>query len=201
MKFRGADMDAEELVGVFARDREYYDASDGGVTLSGGEPAAQFEFTCEVLELSRNAGLSTCVDTCGYCPDEVFAGILNRADRMLFDIKHMDAEKHRLLTGVGNSQILRHLRMLAASGKPFRVRYPMIPGLNDDDANIGRMCALLSELKVTSIDISVFHDYYLAKYAQMFREEDAPHIRLYTQKEMDEKLETISRHGIIPNRI
>lgn len=113
----------------------------------------------------------------------------------------MDPVQHKKLTGVENTQILKNLRKLAESGKEFWIRYPMIPGYNDDDENIGKMCLLLLDLNISSVDVSVFHDYYRAKYVQMFREKDMPQIKSYTHVEIDDRLKTISSYGVIPNQI
>ncbi|MDR1797834.1 MAG: glycyl-radical enzyme activating protein [Clostridiales Family XIII bacterium] len=201
MKISGYRIGAEALAALFLRDKEYYDASGGGITLSGGEPMAQPDFLGEVLELSGQMGLATCVDTSGYCPDGAFAAMLEKTDMVLFDVKHMDPARHLEYTGVDNAQIFQNLITLAGSGKPFCVRFPMIPGYNDDEENIARTCAMLRGLHVESVDVSVFHDYYLAKYAQMFRPEDAPDIRPYTEEEIDQRLELIARHGVKPNRV
>jgi len=201
MKSRGYGITSEELVRTFLRDKEYFDESGGGITLSGGEPTAQPKFTLEVLSLSREAGLSTCTDTCGYCGEKVFREILELSDIILFDLKHMDFETHKNLTGVGNDIILQNLKSVCDSGKQLRIRYPMIPNLNDSDENIAQMCGFLRKLNIRDIDVSVFHDYYTAKYEQMFRPDNTPSIRAYTAEEIDERLQKISACGIEPKRI
>lgn len=115
---------------------------DGGVTFSGGEPTMQADFLCEMLDILP---LHRAVQTSGYCSEETFERVLSRVDFMMFDIKHTDAEKHRLYTGVDNARILKNLKRLISSGKPFIARVPLIEGVNDDVENLGNTALLLKD--------------------------------------------------------
>jgi len=118
------------------RDRVFFEESGGGVTFSGGEPLAQPRFLLECLDACRRHGLHVAVDTCGHAAPEVVLETARRADLVLFDVKVLDSARHRGLTGVDNRLILANLEMLARRDTPLWLRVPVLPGLNDDDANL-----------------------------------------------------------------
>lgn len=121
-----------EVLGVVARDEPFYDKSGGGVTLSGGEPFFQYEFSYSLLKAFKDYGLHTAVETCGFSSWKKVAGLAQLTDFFLYDIKVVDASKHKELCNVDNSVILDNARKLAAGGVEIIYRTPIIPGLNDD---------------------------------------------------------------------
>ncbi len=137
---------ARELADLVERDRPFFEVSGGGVTFSGGEPLSQPEFLAACLQACREHGLHTAVDTCGLAPRNVVDEIAGLADLVLFDLKHMDPENHRRHTGADNHLILDNLCVLSASGCEVWVRVPLIPGVNDDDANLDALGAFLASL-------------------------------------------------------
>jgi len=142
----GTDSSAHELAIVLERDRPFFEASGGGVTFSGGEPLSQPEFLASCLHACRERGLHTAVDTCGMAPRDVFVEIAGLADLILFDLKHMDPEAHRRLTGADNRLILENLRGLSSTKTEVWVRVPLIAGVNDDDANVEALGDFLTSL-------------------------------------------------------
>ncbi len=138
--------EVSELADAVARDRPFFEASGGGVTFSGGEPLNQPEFLTACLRACRERGLHTAVDTCGLAPRDVIDEIAGLADLVLYDLKHMDAEAHRRHTGADNRLILDNLRLLSASECEVWVRVPLIPGVNDDDANLEAVGTFLTSL-------------------------------------------------------
>ncbi len=150
----------DELVADLLEDRLFFDESGGGVTFSGGEPLAQPEFLAAALDACRRQGLRTAVDTSGFCRREDLLDMAGRTDLFLYDLKHMDEDRHRELTGVSNRRILDNLRALAhvrahaligsrardrdlplvkardAAHDAIWIRVPLIPGVNDDAANL-----------------------------------------------------------------
>ncbi len=115
----------------------------GGVTLSGGEPLLQPDFA-EAL-LHELEGMHRVVETSGYALPADFDRVTARAELVLFDVKHTDPERHKALTGVDNAPILRNLRSLRESGKPFVLRVPLIPGCNDEADNLEATAALAAQ--------------------------------------------------------
>ena len=128
----GTRRTVSDLVAEAERDRVWYEASGGGVTVSGGEPAAQPAFTGGFLAECRKRGLHTALDTCGQAPESVFADLLDHADLVLFDLKHTDEAKHRRLTGAGLKTIRANLLATADRARNNRlrlwIRTPLIPG-------------------------------------------------------------------------
>ena len=142
----GREYGVEELVDTLERDRVFFDASCGGVTFSGGEPLAQAEFLTDCLRECRRRGLHSAVDTCGLAPRNSLLGVAKIADLVLYDLKHMDPIRHHTQTGADNSVILENLRAVSASGADIWIRIPLIPGFNDDPANIEATGAFLAGL-------------------------------------------------------
>ena len=118
------------------KDTIFYETSNGGVTLSGGEPMAQAGFVRELGELCKEAGLHVALDTCGLVPWERYQQVLPLVDLVLYDLKILDAERHHAATGVANDRILDNARRIAATGMPLWIRTPIIPGFTDSRENI-----------------------------------------------------------------
>jgi pyruvate formate lyase activating enzyme len=147
-------MTVSQVMAEIRKDIVFYDQSGGGATFSGGEPVMQPEFLLALLERCRAEGIRTAVDTTCYAEPEVIARIAQVADLFLCDVKHMDATTHRLHTGVGNEPILENLRALAATGRAMIVRIPVIPGFNDDQANVTATAKFVDSLKtVRRVDL------------------------------------------------
>jgi pyruvate formate lyase activating enzyme len=142
----GREYEVGELVDLLERDKVFFDASGGGVTFSGGEPLAQPEFLAACLRECRSRGLHTVVDTCGFAPRETVLEIARVADLVLYDLKHMDPHRHLQQTGAGNDAILENLRALSACDAALWIRIPLVPGFNDEPANIEATGAFLETL-------------------------------------------------------
>jgi len=144
-------------------------AMGGGVTLSGGEPTMQWRFAAELLD--RLAPMHRAVETCGYCSEEAFRAILDRADYVLMDLKLADPAQHREYTGADNAPILRNLELLRASGRPCLLRTPLIPGITDTPENLRGIAALAEELPVELLEYNKFAP---AKYGMLGRDYPLP---------------------------
>lgn len=133
-KISGQTVTADEVVEKVMRDKAFYDTSGGGVTLSGGEPLLQPDFALEILQKCRANGVNTAVETAANVPWAVFEKVLPYIDFVFCDIKCMDEETHKRLTGVGNALILENARRLKETGVKLRFRMPVVPGLNEAQA-------------------------------------------------------------------
>jgi pyruvate formate lyase activating enzyme len=159
----GSTITAEELAARVRRDEDLFRDSGGGVTFTGGEPLSQADFLCEVLELLTD--IHTAVETSGYASEEVFKRVLARVDYVLFDVKIVDSVQHKRWTGVGNELIKANLRILCESGKPFVVRVPLIPGVNDSLENMEATAELLEDAKgLQRVELLRYHKTAGAKY-------------------------------------
>lgn len=159
----GKRVEAADLAVKLLKDREYLEKQGGGVTFSGGEPTAQGEFLLECLRLLRP--MHRAVETSGYCDTDLFREILSELDYVIMDIKHSDDTLHQRYTGVSNRKILRNLESLKRSGKPFRIRIPVIPGVNDTEENFRETAKLLADAEnLDFVELLPYHQTAGAKY-------------------------------------
>ncbi len=164
----GRFMSPAEVMVEALKDRAFYEESGGGVTISGGEPLQQVAFLVELLTLLKAEGIHTAVDTSGFAPNVAFQQIALLTDLFLYDLKHMDTVKHQSLTGVRNDMVLHNLRYLVKLGRRVIVRYPMIPGMNDDEENLVAMKDLFMELPaLNELHILPYHSIANGKYQRM----------------------------------
>lgn len=162
----GKTVAVDELLPLLSEDREFYENSGGGVTLSGGECLMQADFCAELLRLLKAEGISTAVDTCGFVSRENLDKVIPYADVFLYDIKAVDEKVHKRLTGISNAVILENLRYLDSLGKAIEVRIPYVPECNSDQME--KISELLSGLKnVRKVRVLPYHNYASHKYAAL----------------------------------
>lgn len=147
------------------------------MTFSGGEPAAQPRALRALAELCHQAGLHTCIETCGEFPWEAVRETLPALDLFLFDIKHLDPERHEELAGRGNVRVLENFRRLLEAGKTVTVRFPLVQGYNDDEPHLTALRAFLAEYAPgIRVDILPYHRLGIAKYGGLGREYPLEHL-------------------------
>ncbi len=158
LEITGKAMDAEEVISEVLRDKVFYDTSGGGMTLSGGEPMMQLDFTLELLTLAKENGLHTCMETCGYARAEDFKKVAPLVDIFLFDYKVTDPTLHKRYTGVENGSILENLFILDGMGAKTVLRCPIIPGCNDSDEHFSGIADTANRLKhIIEINVEPYH--------------------------------------------
>lgn len=135
IQFTGSKTSASDVVNEIAKDILYYQISGGGVTLTGGEPLYQPDFTKEILKECWKRNIHTAVETCLFCERETIAGISDLVDLFIVDLKIFNRAQHIRYTGKSNDIIKENIRYLAESGKNILVRIPMITGITDTDEN------------------------------------------------------------------
>lgn len=166
----GKEMLASEVLETVQRDMAFYQATNGGVTVSGGEPLFQPQFTSELLLLCKEKGIHAALETCGYASETVFSDILLYCDFVLFDIKETDEEKHMAYTGVSLKPILRNLEILNETGIPFVIRAPIIPTLNDREEHFENLRRLRKKFEnCEKIQIMPYHAFGEYKYEKLGR--------------------------------
>ncbi len=143
----GWKISVSELMKEIERDNLLYEESGGGVTFSGGEPLLQFDFMLEVLKKCKSHEIHTCVDTTAFVSSEKLKQVASFTDLFMVDLKQMDDGLHKKYTGVSNTLILDNIRLLDVEGKKMWIRYPMIPGMNDQEENLLKMLAFLQKLQ------------------------------------------------------
>ncbi len=193
----GEWLTVEQVMDVIKRDLVYYRNSGGGVTFSGGEPTAQPDFLASCLKACKDVGIHTALDTCGLVKWSVFEKILPYVALFLYDIKHMDSEKHKQLTGTGNELILENLRRISQQGKPIRVRIPLIPGCNDSEENLRRIAEFVRPLKsVEKVSLLPYNSAAGVKYQSIGINYELEQVTPYSKERLMTFVEFFSRLGV-----
>ena len=158
LEIMGREMTVDEVLGEVMKDEIFYKTSNGGMTVSGGEPMIQFPFITELLRAAKEKGLTCCMETCGFAAWARFEEIMPYVDLFLYDIKETDPARHREYTGADNALILENLRKLDGAGAKTVLRCPVIPGLNDRADHFAAIAHLADSLKnVQGIDVEPYH--------------------------------------------
>ena len=185
----GRTMSVNALMAEIERDRIFYDESDGGVTFSGGEPLMQPAFLARMVRTCHDSGIHVAVDTCGHADTSALLDVARDADMFLFDLKMMDEDRHVAYTGASNARILENLERLAAVHSNILVRFPLVPGVNDDDDNVRATGAFLVSLHLTRVDVLPYHRAGIAKYDRLQR----PYLLPETQPPAADRQEHVVR--------
>jgi len=166
-KLVGKSMTVTEVTAEILRDKLFYKNSGGGVTFSGGEPFMQAGFVGQLLSRSKAEGLHTAVDTCGYVPWETMKPMIKHTDLVLFDIKCLDAEKHRKATGVPNARIIENAKRVSEAVETW-IRVPLIPGFNDAEQDIEILVNYVrKEIGPLKIELNPYNNLGEGKYARL----------------------------------
>ena len=180
----GKEMTVDEVLPKLLEDREFYESSDGGVTISGGECLLQADFCRELLRELKAAGINTATDTCGFVSREALDKVIPYTDTFLYDLKAYDEDVHIKCTGQSNKLILDNLKYLDLLGKKIEIRIPYVPDYNSDQ--IEKIALFLRELKnITRVRVLPYHNFAGSKYKSLGLAADMPK-RLPTEKELDE---------------
>lgn len=164
----GKKMTSAEVMNEIESDIVFYDESGGGVTFSGGEPFMQPRFLKSLLRLCRERGIHTAVETCGFVDSEILTGASTYVDQYLYDLKIIQDERHRKFTRASNALILRNVRELARSHAHVIIRFPVIPGVNDDEENVSQLGEFVSSVeKVEEVDVLPYHELGISKYKRL----------------------------------
>ncbi len=207
MELLGSYIGLEKLVTEVMKDRAYFDASGGGVTVSGGEPTLQAGFVAAFMQRMQAAGVGTALDTCGLCPPSALEQILPHTDLVLFDLKEIDGPRHRTLTGAGNRRILDNLLLVrdfiaARSPAPVLwIRTPLIPGATatpENIAGIGRYLAENLDGAVTRWELCAFNNLCRDKYRRLGMNWNYAATPLLSAAELNELTECARQSGVTP---
>lgn len=196
MKRFGRPVSVEEALSIALEDRAFYAHSQGGVTVSGGEPLLQAAFVRALFEELKREDIHTAVDTCGNVPWSAFEEVLPVADMFLFDIKHIDSQAHKALTGAGNERILDNLRKLSAAGARIEIRMPLVPGCNDAPDVLDGIGALLGELNIETMRVLPYHSMARSKYAALGLPDTMPQVDSPDDDQLLRAVERLRAHGV-----
>lgn len=169
MELSGQVRTVDSILTEAAMDQDYY-APDGGLTISGGEPLSQPDFTEALLKGAKERGWTTALETCGMVDPVILERMMPWTDFWLFDIKAVNGRIHRLFTGQPNDLILSNLRFLDHTGANIELRCPLIPGYNDSDSDLRALRDLALSLKrKPKIHMEPFHPFGRSKLARLGR--------------------------------
>ncbi len=170
LELAGRKVTVGEVLSEVLKDRVFYDASGGGMTISGGEPLAQFEFTRALSLMAAREGVLTALDTCGFAPWAEIQALLPVVDWWLYDLKIVEPVLHKKYTGRSNRLILENLRRLDAAGAKIILRRPLIPGVNDSASEERAVEEVVSSLKNEHrLEVNPYHRLGESKYLRLGR--------------------------------
>ena len=197
IRLLGRRMTVEELVQEAKKDKVFYKHSGGGVTLSGGEPLLDPDFILGLLQALKERGIGVGVDTCGHVPWTAIEPVLPYINFFLWDIKHMDSQKHREFTGVSNELILENARSVSDRNIPLYIRVPVIPGYNDSEENIRATCEFARGLpSVVEVDLLPFHHLGKARYESLNRVYPIAHLSLIPENVLESMERLVESYGL-----
>ena len=166
----GEEYEPGELFEKAVRYKNYW-KNDGGITVSGGEPMLQAEFVTEFFKLAKKAGVHTTLDTAGQPwnkNDEKFEKLLEVTDLVMLDIKEIESDAHKELTGVPNDNIIEFAHHLSDIGKPMWIRHVLVPGLTDSEESLKKTKELVDSLKtVEKVEILPYHSLGKSKWEKL----------------------------------
>jgi pyruvate formate lyase activating enzyme len=160
-----------DVLNVVEQDGLFYGRSGGGITLSGGEPLAQPAFALALLREARRRGLNTAMESCGHLPWKVLRDAAASLNTIMFDIKSLDSERHKELTGVSTDLITANFRRLvdAFPDLPIHVRTPLVPGFNDTPEDVVAIAEFVSGCRNVTYELLPYHRLGTQKYAFLNR--------------------------------
>lgn len=167
LEYTGNMMTIGEVLTEVRKDRDFYEESDGGVTLSGGEVLVWHDFARELLIRLHEEQIHTALETTGYAAEDTFREVVSHAGLLLFDMKHHDSARHMEVTGVSNELILENMIWAIRQGIPVIARIPVIPGVNNSLNDAKAFCKLLHHIGISQVNLLPFHQFGQKKYEML----------------------------------
>lgn len=195
IRVSGKEYTSEALAKKLMEYKPMLNRCGGGITFSGGEILLQVEFLCEAIE--KLEGINLCLETCGYGESNLFEKLIHKVDHVFYDLKIMDAEKHRYYTGKDNALILKNAELLKRSGVPFTIRIPLIRGVNCDKENMEAVVSFLADAKaLREIELLPYNQFAGAKYSLVGLKYAHDDFRPPREDEMAELKHTAEKAGL-----
>lgn len=194
----GREMSVQEVLDQALRDRTFYEESNGGVTLSGGDPLFQSQFSLGILQELKDVSIHTAIDTTGYVTKESFAKLVELSDLILFDLKQMNEELHREFTGVDLTRILSNAKWLGAQKKRLWVRTPIIPTLTDQPENIRSIASFIKEFLANTErwDLLCYNNLSISKWKRLDMQYELENLPLVSEDKIKELADIAKASGV-----
>lgn len=175
----------EELFAEIKKDKIFYEMKGGGVTFSGGEPLTHGKYLTQIAQMCKKNGISVCVESCGYSQFETFAEALPYIDAMFLDIKIMDSQRHKAVTGFDNALILENIKRISDFGIPITIRTPVVPGYTNQPENIAGIAEFVKTLPTAKeYELLLYHNLGESKYTALGRTYPLKGVQPPTDEEM-----------------
>jgi pyruvate formate lyase activating enzyme len=194
----GKKTSVEEVVADAEQYLPFYQNSGGGLTISGGEPMLQIDFACKLFQAVKDRlHLHTALDTCGLMEPEKAEALIRWTDLVLMDIKAVDPDEHKALTGVSNEKILVFANWLQKIGKPVWIRHVLIPGVNDDKEHLTALAELIRDKNhVERVEILGYHKLGIHKWEEFDQEDPLAHVPTAKAEDVERAREFLRAQGL-----
>ena len=196
LKFYGRTLMLEEALKTALEDVDFYRESGGGVTISGGEPLMQSDFTLAFLAALKKENIHTALDTCLFVRQEHLKAALPVTDVFLVDFKHPDPVRHKELTGRSNERIKENLEFLAANGAKIAIRIPFVPGCNTALAEVEETGKYLSRFRLEEVRLLAYHSMARSKYAALQIPDTMPDVPSPAETKLKAAVAVLKNYGI-----
>lgn len=193
---KGRTMTVQQTIKELKKDRTIFRRSDGGVTLSGGEPLVQYDFASQLLQACKSQGWSTAIETTGFGSLEAIEKVIPYVDTVLLDIKHIDPYVHKKFTGVTNNVILENAKRISKISKTV-VRVPVIPGFNYSHKDVKDIAEFVKTLtNVDTIHLLPYHTFGENKYDLLGKEYTLDDTKRLKEEDLKEHKKIVESYGI-----
>ncbi len=193
-------MSADEVISIIMKDSDYYVNSQGGLTISGGEPLLQRDFVEEIFTETKSRGVHNALDTAANVPWAHLEQVLPVTDLVLLDIKAMQADSHKLGTGITNTRILANAEKLAGYPVDLIVRIPVIPGFNATQDNMSSTANFLTNFnRLRHVELLPYHDLGVDKFTSLGRDNTLAIFETPSQDDLLELARCFIDQGIAVN--
>ena len=197
LSISGKRMTVEEVLKVVKRDFDYYEASGGGVTASGGEILGQADFVAALFKRCRDESIGTCADTSGFGDSAALKKILEYSDIVLYDLKHMNPDEHKRACGQSNELILSNLEIAVKSNAQVIIRVPLIPDFNTSDEALSAIAQTIRRIAGDAeVDIMPYHRYGANKYRMIGKKYSLDELRELLHQEKSRAQEIFESYGL-----
>jgi pyruvate formate lyase activating enzyme len=176
LELKGDEMEVFDVLDLLMKDSKFFEHSNGGLTISGGEPTFQSRFAIDLLKKSKKVGINTAIETCGYCKKNILIEMAEYVDTIMIDLKIADSANHEEWTGLGNGIIVENIRaLLELDASKVLIRVPLIEGVNTEEAEINKLADLINNLyeninqKTRIVELMPYHRLGTAKYEALQR--------------------------------